>query len=257
LSLQVKPDGGSQGDGISLTTDPCRTTSWNSAAERVVQEYVSAPLLVDGLKFDLRLYVLLCRSADGMERAFLCHEGLARFAVDDYLAPAKDNLRNVHMHLTNYSLNKKAQGFKHSEEEDGGDGSKRTVSATFKAIEASGKASADSLWAEIGALVYRTLAVLRPVLAAAQTSQPFAKVTGFDVLLDEQCRPWLIEINDHPSLRIDLSYDEPGQYSMNGLNSVPSPVDEAIKVDSVSSSFSRTDGWSVISTFRGTGRLSG
>lgn len=32
------------------------------------------------------------------------------------------------------------------------------------------------------------------------------------------------------SFRIDLSYDEPGQYSMNGLNSVPSPVDEAIKV---------------------------
>jgi len=56
------------------------------------------------------------------------------------------------------------------------------------------------------------------------------QVLGFDVLLDSKARPWLLEMNDHPSFRIDLSFDEPGQYSLNGLNSIPSPVDEAIKV---------------------------
>lgn len=53
---------------------------------------------------------------------------------------------------------------------------------------------------------------------------------GIDVLLDSKAQPWLIEMNDHPSFRIDLSFDEPGQYSIHGLNSIPSPVDEAIKV---------------------------
>ena len=43
------------------------------------------------------------------------------------------------------------------------------------------------------------------------------QVLGFDVLLDSKARPWLLEMNDHPSFRIDLSFDEPGQYSIDGL----------------------------------------
>ena len=218
----VKPDSGSQGDGIQLTPDPCKAT-WDASKERVVQQYLASPLLLGGLKFDLRLYVLVT-SVEPL-RAFLCHEGLARFAVNEYVPPSRENMRDVHMHLTNYSLNKKSEAFKHSEEADGGDdGSKRTASSVFAALKAAGLvADVDELWGEIGALVGRTLTVLHPFLSGARTPQPCFKLLGFDVLLDAKARPWLIEVNDHPSLRIDLSYDEPGQYSMNGLNSVPSP----------------------------------
>ena len=38
------------------------------------------------------------------------------------------------------------------------------------------------------------------------------------------------EVNDQPSLRTDLAFDEPEQYSMNGLISVPSPMDDAMDV---------------------------
>ena len=227
----VKPDGGSMGDGIMLTPEPCKA-SWNSANDRVVQEYIGAPLLLDGLKFDLRLYVLV--TSTNPVRGYLYHEGLARFAVDAYVAPSKDNMRNVHMHLTNYSLNKKCDAFVATDEADGGeDGSKRTVSSVFEALRRAGVvADVDALWDDIAALVSRSLAVLQPILSAAQAepAQRCFQVLGFDVLLDRHCRPWLIEINDHPSFRIDLSYDEPGVYSMNGSTSVPSPVDEAIKV---------------------------
>ena len=48
-------------------------------------------------------------------------------------APSSSNLRKVHMHLTNYSLNKKADGFVHTEEPDGGgDGSKRTATCALR-----------------------------------------------------------------------------------------------------------------------------
>ena len=134
--------------------------------------------------------------------------------------------------LTNYSLNKKCENFKHSDAADGGDdGSKRTASSVFAALKAAGQvADVEALWEKIGALVRRSLAVLQPVFTTSATSQPCFQILGFDVLLDSKMQPWLLEMNDHPSIRIDLSFDEPGQYSMNGLNSIPSPVDEAIKV---------------------------
>jgi hypothetical protein len=268
----VKPDGGSMGDGIVLTTEPTKP-SWHADKERVVQEYIGRPLLLDGLKFDLRLYVLVTSVAP--LRAFVCHEGLARFAVDSYVPPSSENMRNVHMHLTNYSLNKKAEGFVSSEKADGGDdGSKRTVSSVFASLVQKGLApDVDALWAHIHALIGRTLATVRPAFASygrggaegggggdapsgggsgsgsggsgSGSGGGFFQVLGFDVLLDSHCRPWLLELNDHPSLRIDLSYDEPGQYSMNGLNSVPSPVDEAIKVPML------TDALRVVAGLRG------
>lgn len=225
----VKPDAGSQGDGIVLTSDPCKT-SWDASKERVVQQYLGTPLLLDGLKFDLRLYVLVTSTCP--LRVFLFREGLARFAVDTYVVPTRENMRNVHMHLTNYSLNKKCENFKHSDAADGGDdGSKRTASSVFAALKAAGQvADVEALWEKIGALVRRSLTVLQPVFTTSATSQPCFQILGFDVLLDSKMQPWLLEMNDHPSIRIDLSFDEPGQYSMNGLNSIPSPVDEAIKV---------------------------
>jgi len=45
----------------------------------VVQEYLREPYLIDGLKFDIRLYVLIMGS-DPM-RMYLYEEGMVRFAT--------------------------------------------------------------------------------------------------------------------------------------------------------------------------------
>ena len=37
---------------------------------------------------------------------------MARFCTQDYKKPTKDNLKNLYMHLTNYSLNKNSDGYK-------------------------------------------------------------------------------------------------------------------------------------------------
>jgi len=63
-------------------------------------------------QFDLRLYLLVV-AADDMDvpDAWLCREGLARFATTPYRAPAQGNLAEHFMHLTNYSVNKNAENF--------------------------------------------------------------------------------------------------------------------------------------------------
>ena len=45
----------------------------------VVQRYIHNPLLVDGFKFDLRVYVIVIGTSP--LTAFVCEEGLARFCT--------------------------------------------------------------------------------------------------------------------------------------------------------------------------------
>jgi hypothetical protein len=128
----VKPNEGSQGEGIYLIRTPdeylrhLRQATMNSTANRannssssssskanklcIVQEYIDRPYLIDGLKFDLRIYVLIVSLSP--LQVYICDEGLARFATVDYQPPDEHNQAQVFMHLTNYSLNKKSDSYK-------------------------------------------------------------------------------------------------------------------------------------------------
>ncbi len=73
--------------------------------------------------------------------AYVCEEGMARFCTQDYKKPTKDNLKNLYMHLTNYSLNKNSDGYKAPPDIDFFDddtGSKRLLSSLFKTLQEEG-----------------------------------------------------------------------------------------------------------------------
>ena len=70
----------------------------------MVQKYISNPLLYKGLKFDLRVYVLVA-GCDPL-RIYIYNEGLVRFATEKYQYPSHENIDNLCMHLTNYAINK-------------------------------------------------------------------------------------------------------------------------------------------------------
>lgn len=53
----VKPEVGCQGKGIYVTKNPSKDI--NATDRMVIQQYISKPLLMDGFKFDLRVYVLV------------------------------------------------------------------------------------------------------------------------------------------------------------------------------------------------------
>ena len=124
----VKPNDGSQGDGIVLIHNPDDYLKMPRAAKPpppqlsnqhhhsgssksyIVQEYIHNPFLIDGLKFDLRIYVVIV-SLKPLD-IYICDEGLVRFATESYQTPNDTNLNQIFMHLTNYSLNKKNQTYK-------------------------------------------------------------------------------------------------------------------------------------------------
>jgi len=66
------------------------------------------PLLIGGLKFDLRIYITI--TCINPLRVFIYNDGLARFATEKY-EPLDQNLDNFFMHLTNYSINKSSPDF--------------------------------------------------------------------------------------------------------------------------------------------------
>ena len=108
----VKPDNMAQGKGIYLCRDYNKIieNTTNDGGGWVVQEYMDKPHLIEELKYDLRIYVLLC----GLNplRIYIHEEGLARFATEPYEKPRYGNMDNMFVHLTNYSINKGNDKFK-------------------------------------------------------------------------------------------------------------------------------------------------
>lgn len=224
----LKPDEGSQGDGIYLFKSPMDITQGTMSRNCVVQNYIHNPLLIENYKFDLRLYVLISK-LDPLE-AYLCKEGLARFCTEKYEKPSTKNLAKSYMHLTNYSVNKYSSDFNRAEEES--EGSKRTVTSVMKTLEALGH-DTEKIWTSIKDIVFKTLICIAPLTKVEQlnmdnfkpsTTQHF-HLLGFDILLDENLNPFLLEINGFPSMRTDSEiYDDLMQKT-----TVPSPVDEKVK----------------------------
>ena len=91
------------------------------------------PYLIDGLKFDLRVYALIY-GVDPL-RVFVFQEGLARFATEEYVGPTNANLDNLFMHLTNYAINKNSENFVFNEDQDDdSSGHKRSLTAVLDHI---------------------------------------------------------------------------------------------------------------------------
>ncbi len=86
----IKPAHNCQGRGIYLinkiddyiSTDQQTLDGTQKGASQVAQAYLDNPLLINGLKFDLRLYVLI--SGIHPLRLYLYEEGMARFATVPY-----------------------------------------------------------------------------------------------------------------------------------------------------------------------------
>lgn len=72
----IKPENSCQGKGIFLTNS---LNKLDRTTPMIVQKYISNPMLIEGLKFDLRIYVLI--TCVQPLRIYMYNDGLARFAT--------------------------------------------------------------------------------------------------------------------------------------------------------------------------------
>ncbi|XP_028842922.1 tubulin polyglutamylase TTLL5 isoform X2 [Denticeps clupeoides] len=202
----IKPVASSRGRGIYLVSSLSQIPLDESI---LVSRYISNPLLIDDFKFDVRLYVLVT-SYDPLV-IYLYEEGLARFATVKYNRATK-NIKNQFMHLTNYSVNKKSSDYVSCDDPEVEDyGNKWSMSAMLRYLKQEGK-DITLLMGQIEDLVVK--AVLSAELQIAAACKMFVphrsncfELYGFDVLIDSNLKPWLLEVNLSPSLACDAPLD--------------------------------------------------
>lgn len=101
----MKPQASSCGRGIRVIG---KKTHVNKRSGYIVSKYLSKPHLIRGYKYDLRVYVLVT-SFEPL-KVYIFSEGLVRLATVPYTT-SKSSLKQRFVHLTNYSVNKKADSY--------------------------------------------------------------------------------------------------------------------------------------------------
>jgi tubulin polyglutamylase TTLL4 len=178
----------------------------------LASKYVCKPHLINDLKYDLRVYVLVT-SYEPL-RIYVYNDGLVRFATEKYTLDP-DDLKKRFIHLTNFSVNKKSENFKINQGtgEDEENSSKWSFKALKKAYDARG-ISYDFVFAQIKDVIVKTLISVEPYIVGSLNKCPPGnrqscfELYGFDVLIDESLKPWLLEVNVFPSLSSSSPFDK-------------------------------------------------
>ena len=204
----MKPVGRAQGRGIFVVNKMSQITRW--LAERakcdgenvcvdnyVAQRYIANPYCVGGRKFDMRLYVLV--TSFRPLTAYLYREGFARFTASRYTCD-KNSIHDQMVHLTNHAVQKRDANYD-AEKCD----LRWSVRSLRQFIAAKhGVHASDALIVKITTMIVKSLLSVVPIMIHDRHR---FEMYGYDVMLDEALRPWLIEVNASPSMSVDSKSD--------------------------------------------------
>jgi hypothetical protein len=199
----VKPVASSRGRGIRLLTD-----IENIPKKTIVTHYIYNPHLINGKKYDLRLYLLVTGYTP--LKIYLFDDGLARFCSEEYdLNPEKMNDRYIH--LTNYSINKTSLNFEQNDSVNDEFGEKWTLN-TLKNYFKKNNLNFGKVWEKIKDIIVKIILSVTgmaiPLIKNFHLSSGnLFELYGVDILLDENLEPWLMEVNLNPSLNCDSQLD--------------------------------------------------
>ncbi|RUS81101.1 hypothetical protein EGW08_011141 [Elysia chlorotica] len=200
----MKPIAKSQGKGIFLFKKLKDITDWKRGVEYqpqlqqpdgtsqpietyVVQRYIENPYLIGGRKFDIRIYVLV--TSYSPLKVWLYRSGFARFANTRY---SLDSIDDNYIHLTNVAIQKTAPDY------DPEKGCKWSTQQLRKYLTAKhGQSKVSTLFQQMSNILVLSLQSCQRVII---NDKHCFELYGYDILIDSNLKPWLIEINASPSL---------------------------------------------------------
>ncbi|KAJ3281463.1 putative tubulin polyglutamylase ttll1 [Borealophlyctis nickersoniae] len=123
--------------------------------------------------------------------AYKYTQGFARFCAVKYTSEVSE-LDNNFMHLTNVSIQKYGDDYN---ENNGGKWSLRNLILYLEATR--GKTVTSKLLDEIDSIFVHSLRAVQNVMT---NDKHCFECYGYDIIIDSELRPWLIEVNASPSL---------------------------------------------------------
>lgn len=154
------------------------------------------PLLIGQKKFDIRLYALVTNFSP--LKCFIYRRGFARFTNTRYSSDAQD-IYNGFVHLTNVAIQKTADNY---DERTGGkmelQGLKLLLMSKY------GTERVDTLFWEIQLIILRALLAVQQVMI---NDKHCFELYGYDIIIDQELKPWLLEVNASPSLTANTAED--------------------------------------------------
>ncbi|XP_061832362.1 probable tubulin polyglutamylase TTLL9 isoform X2 [Nerophis lumbriciformis] len=211
----MKPAAKSQGAGIFLFRklkdimdwrkhDATRSEEQKDAAQvesYVAQRYIENPYLLGGRKFDLRVYVMV--TSYFPLKAWLYREGFARLSSTRF---SLDSIDDKYVHLTNVAVQKTAPDY------DPEKGCKWKIQKLRKYLTAKhGIQVVETLFTEMDNIFISSLQSVQKIII---NDKHCFELYGYDILLDENLKPWLIEVNASPSLAPSSQEDYDMKYRM-------------------------------------------
>lgn len=229
----VKPSSGSRGSGIHIIDQLPK--KFNRV---VVQRYVKNPFLINGLKFDLRFYVAVT-SLDPL-LIYIFDDGLVRIATQKY-KDNKDEISNLAVHLTNYSINKDRDGFVTTNDlSKDGTGNKWSHKPLWPYLMSNGFNVDDIKQKIYDSMVTVIISSVKRLKGQINHRRSF-ELFGFDVMLDTDQNVYILEVNISPAMgtasELDRSIKAPVVKSMFDLACIKLPIPEAFKFEKALSGY--------------------
>ncbi|KAF7259679.1 hypothetical protein EG68_03405 [Paragonimus skrjabini miyazakii] len=206
----MKPIAKSQGKGIFLFRKLKDIEAWKrvgmseqaggdtqnreSPETYVVSRYIDNPYLLFGRKFDIRVYVLV--TSFSPLKTWVYRDGFARFSNTRF---SLDSIDDQYIHLTNIAVQKTAPDY------DAEKGCKWSVCKLRRFLQAQyGYHRIAKLFHQIDMIFVISLLSVQKIMI--QDKRCF-ELYGYDILLDNNLKPWLLEINASPSLTASSKED--------------------------------------------------
>ena len=195
----VKPSFMNQGRGIEICKNLREIKQCifgtSECNQWVVQKYIEKPLLYKGRKFDIRIWVLVTDKCE----VFYYEEGYIRTSSINFT----NNNNHNYIHLTNNCLQQ--FGNTYGKYEDGNTLSFEDLQKYLDLEYADKKVSVNKqIVPRIKDLIIDTILAIQ--YNEKNMQKHCFELLGYDFMIDEDFRVWLIEVNSNPYLGIPNDY---------------------------------------------------